>query len=253
MGERNLVDEPNPCFRRNFMHNTSFESKQQARRNQAFTLIELLVVIAIIAILAAILFPVFARARENARRSSCQSNLKQIGLGIAQYTQDYDEKVPYNYIYLGPNNTTPLAWWEDSIQPYVKSYQIMVCPSHTAPTAYNYLRPAAPFPNPLLMSYGANTITDIAGSPTPVMQSSDVGPSPSIAIYDEPSTTIMLGELVSGKDTISSYANTDAGNTVPANLQVDRRHFDGSNFLFCDGHVKFQKVSKQNQWTVKAD
>ena len=64
------------------------------QKRAAFTLIELLVVIAIIAILAAILFPVFARARENARRSSCQSNLKQIGLGIAQYTQDYDEIMP---------------------------------------------------------------------------------------------------------------------------------------------------------------
>lgn len=64
------------------------------RLPRAFTLIELLVVIAIITLLAAILFPVFARARENARRSSCQSNLKQIGIGIAQYTQDYDEKMP---------------------------------------------------------------------------------------------------------------------------------------------------------------
>ena len=63
------------------------------RQKRGFTLIELLVVVAIIGILAAILFPVFARARENARRASCQSNLKQIGLGIAQYTQDYDERV----------------------------------------------------------------------------------------------------------------------------------------------------------------
>jgi prepilin-type N-terminal cleavage/methylation domain-containing protein len=69
-----------------------------SKSHSAFTLIELLVVIAIIAMLAAILFPVFGRARENARRSSCQSNLKQIGLGIMQYTQDYDERLPARVI-----------------------------------------------------------------------------------------------------------------------------------------------------------
>src|SRR6188472_4028670 len=93
-----------------------------------FTLIELLVVIAIIAILASILFPVFARARENARRSSCQSNLKQIGLGIMQYTQDYDEKYPeFNPSGLG---------WAAATQPYLKSTQILQCPSEkTGPNA----------------------------------------------------------------------------------------------------------------------
>jgi prepilin-type N-terminal cleavage/methylation domain-containing protein/prepilin-type processing-associated H-X9-DG protein len=97
-------------------------------RQRAFTLIELLVVIAIIAILAAILFPVFARARENARRSSCLSNLKQLGLGIMQYTQDYDETFPIGFK-AGPEND----WWEDAwpihVQPYVKSLQVFSCPS----------------------------------------------------------------------------------------------------------------------------
>jgi len=88
---------------------------------KGFTLIELLVVIAIIAILAAILFPVFARARENARRSSCASNLKNIGLGVIQYVQDNDEMLPLNgAITSGPTGT---------LQPYVKSKQIFQCPS----------------------------------------------------------------------------------------------------------------------------
>src|SRR5690349_7542861 len=96
------------------------------RRKTGFTLIELLVVIAIIAILAAILFPVFARARENARRASCQSNLKQISLGIKQYLQDYDEKFPLVAWNL---SAVPYGGWAYIIQPYVKSDQIYQCPS----------------------------------------------------------------------------------------------------------------------------
>lgn len=102
---------------------------------RAFTLIELLVVIAIIAILAAILFPVFARARENARRSSCQSNLKQIGLGLMQYSQDYDEiMVAYGYSPTGDmhqnlGTTAGNYRWNDAIMPYLKSTQIFDCPS----------------------------------------------------------------------------------------------------------------------------
>ena len=96
-------------------------AKNTAKRG--FTLIELLVVIAIIAILAAILFPVFGRARENARRSSCQSNLKQIGLALTQYVQDYDEQFPVT----NQNNwQTP---WTLRVQPYIKSTQVFMCPS----------------------------------------------------------------------------------------------------------------------------
>src|SRR5471032_1222569 len=94
---------------------------------RGFTLIELLVVIAIIAILAAILFPVFARARENARRASCQSNLKQIGLGLLQYSQDYDGRL-VSIQWNQPGSTT-VTRWEDSAFPYIKSAQIFICPS----------------------------------------------------------------------------------------------------------------------------
>jgi len=100
------------------------------RPRKAFTLIELLVVIAIIAILAAILFPVFGRARENARRSSCQSNMKQIGLGILQYTQDYDEKYPQAYWYKNDaGDSEGYFQWTGATRPYVKSEQLFVCPS----------------------------------------------------------------------------------------------------------------------------
>jgi prepilin-type N-terminal cleavage/methylation domain-containing protein len=102
-------------------------SCNKGKSHKGFTLIELLVVIAIIAILAAILFPVFARARENARRASCASNLKQIGLGIMQYTQDYDECYMIHYDASAGN----AKYWHQILQPYVKSTQIFDCPSRS--------------------------------------------------------------------------------------------------------------------------
>jgi prepilin-type N-terminal cleavage/methylation domain-containing protein/prepilin-type processing-associated H-X9-DG protein len=97
--------------------------------SHGFTLIELLVVIAVIALLAAILFPVFARARENARRASCQSNLKQLGLAIAQYNQDYDGRFPISV--RGAYGNAANTQWAQTLQPYTKSLQVFMCPSDT--------------------------------------------------------------------------------------------------------------------------
>src|SRR5690348_6500752 len=99
---------------------------------RGFTLIELLVVIAIIAILAAILFPVFARARENARKSSCQNNLKQLALGFKQYINDFDERYPLIAVTTGSTNGVPPYGWADALQPYIKNTQVYQCPSDTA-------------------------------------------------------------------------------------------------------------------------
>lgn len=159
------------------MSSTRFFSRPFASSSttrNAFTLIELLVVIAIIAILAAILFPAFARARENARKASCSSNLKQIGLGFIQYAQDYDGYTPGSSNGASPINIS----WPTLIFPYIKSDQLFVCPSGetSAASQTNYL-PAAthsfcgvtsngdgtdPAATKLVnvgLSYGVNTIT----------------------------------------------------------------------------------------------
>jgi prepilin-type N-terminal cleavage/methylation domain-containing protein/prepilin-type processing-associated H-X9-DG protein len=115
------------------MGNTHQEGLMKARNG--FTLIELLVVIAIIAILAAILFPVFARAREQARKIACVSNVKQITLGVIQYVQDYDEKFPWGYnwgaIYPPPRQDDATYYCDNryQLQPYIKNSGVWVCPS----------------------------------------------------------------------------------------------------------------------------
>jgi prepilin-type N-terminal cleavage/methylation domain-containing protein/prepilin-type processing-associated H-X9-DG protein len=115
-----------------------------AARKAGFTLIELLVVIAIIAILAAILFPVFARARENGRKTSCLSNMKQIGLGIAQYKEDFDGAYGQAYYYNdGVSSSSLYTQWTGVVQPYTKSEQIFVCPSNKGLPPTNSTRSGA--------------------------------------------------------------------------------------------------------------
>ena len=152
-----------------------------------FTLIELLVVIAIIAILAAILFPVFARARENARRSSCQSNEKQIALGFKQYIQDNNERYPAS------------NGWNTAILDYTKSEAILKCPSAAGTGTFDYSY------NVLMNAKNENKVANSA-------------------------TTVLVAE---------SSRNSAA--QAAASASARSRHFDGSNYAFVDGHVKWIK------------
>jgi prepilin-type N-terminal cleavage/methylation domain-containing protein/prepilin-type processing-associated H-X9-DG protein len=218
------------------------------KRNKGFTLIELLVVIAIISILVAILFPVFARARENARRASCQSNLKQIGLAITMYAQDYDEKIVPVYTYL--NSNTELWWWQDLTQPYIKNYQVYVCPSASPPRSYGTLRPPG-LPDPLKLSYALNGVRiDFNGNAVPALANSTATSfgtgGGNLAAIASPSTTIMVAEIKNNSQEIYDAKHTDAG----ASERMVKYHFDGNNFLFADGHVKFMRRSQPYMWLL---
>ncbi|RYX83646.1 DUF1559 domain-containing protein [bacterium] len=230
---------------------------------KAFTLIELLVVIAIIAILAAILFPVFARARENARRSSCQSNLKQIGVAFMQYTQDYDERYPgASGYYINYGGTNVPVTWDLTMQPYIKSYQIVTCPSDSqTPTV------VIPTLGTTKRSYAyANYLRSIPGGGS--AGGAFGNPGRNIASIPAVASTILLGEII-GKnadgsnpvqlDSYSRFSNfshvqqlaseagvnfsngaPNTGFNVPAG--TGGRHLGTNNFLYADGHVKSLKI-----------
>lgn len=219
--------------------------------NKAFTLIELLVVIAIIAILAAILFPVFARARENARKAACMSNLKQIGLAVMMYTQDYDERYPMGDLYPVLNSG---GRWYDLLQPYAKSRQVFACPT-SGPVLAN-------------CSYGWNiagtwhgTANGLANAgngfgyiaSTPYTPGNAIGLSQSAV--QQPSTTILISDPSSngyggnGVDAIGylteSYIPVLHGGQPFINVaNTPVTDFSGGgNYLFADGHVKFLQAN----------
>ncbi len=210
-------------------------------RRGAFTLIELLVVIAIIAILAAILFPVFAQAREKARSISCLSNLKQLGTASIMYAQDYDEMVLPHCIrdFSDPSGPVYSYWFEEAM-PYVKNAQVFVCPSHRGAVgghgfvgSYAYicdgftLDPADP---------------NYSGLP--------YGGIYSLAELHYPAELIMLGESQKATCRVCPEYHTHA---FPPVWPVQKnRHQGGSNYLFYDGHAKWaryeQTLSPRNMW-----
>jgi prepilin-type N-terminal cleavage/methylation domain-containing protein/prepilin-type processing-associated H-X9-DG protein len=206
---------------------------------RGFTLIELLVVIAIIAILAAILFPVFAKAREKARQASCASNEKQIGLGIIQYVQDNDEFYPTARDFNARGN------WAQQIYPYVKSLGVFKCPSNTASS--NVMGNGLPAPAPQIpVSYAYNFEMGMNYNGG----GSDWGGAHTDAQINEPSTRIIVAE--------KQLDNNESGllwDDWDANTWKNRGfagHTGRMNCLFIDGHVKsfspVQTVANGSMW-----
>lgn len=185
-------------------------------RRRGFTLIELLVVIAIIAILAAILFPVFARAREKARQSSCASNLKQLGLATVMYVQDYDECFPGHSSdpSFGTND------WPSMLMPYCKNAQLILCPSASPGSVTHY------YIQGVALAYGYNCYYLQYRSHA--------------TVQDSPGT-IMIADSNGDNRVGPDYAT---GNARAAGCyhQLVARHNEMLNLCFADGHVKAMKL-----------
>lgn len=217
------------------------------KRNKGFTLIELLVVIAIIAILAAILFPVFAQAREKARTASCLNNQKQISLGIMQYTQDYDETYP----------SVDSGVLTQNIQPYLKNNDVFLCPSGYG--LYNVNNKA------MIGAPGTTTTTKTSyAANADVMGGWNNTPGKQIAIVQSPASTVLLADadciIGAGANSTQIAFTTNTGNNgngkklvffqaarypnarpLDTNGRIGARHQDGAIFSFADGHSKWMK------------
>ncbi|MDR3708161.1 MAG: DUF1559 domain-containing protein [Capsulimonadaceae bacterium] len=203
----------------------SHSARRMRRPNAAaFTLIELLIVIAIIAILAAILFPVFATAREKARQATCASNLKQLGIAWVQYVQDYDECPPES----SQNNGG--CGWAGRLYPYVKSLGVYICPDDTTPQPG---QPGAPLADTRfqVISYAYNQILN---------RSQGSGPLLPVNQYTAPQNTVVMFEQRGGVAPFMGFVHNAAGidpgdNTSPAGMGSPGAYLNGNSAGYATG------------------